>query len=59
MAAAGRTGLELTKDEAEAYLAEMSDSEIDEESLKAAAGGVNACYMIDGCVTKCGMAKQC
>ena len=31
---------ELTKDEAEAYFAEMNDIELDEEKLKAVAGGV-------------------
>ena len=32
-------GLELTKDEAEAYLSEMEDVELTDEELKRAAGG--------------------
>ena len=32
-------GIELTKDEAEAYLAEMDDIELDSQQLKAVAGG--------------------
>ena len=38
-------GYELTKDEAEAYIAELSDFELDEETLsKAAGGGCGDCY---------------
>ena len=37
MAKAG--GVELTKDEAEAYMAEIEDMELDSESLKNVAGG--------------------
>ena len=36
-------GIELTKEEAEAYLAEMSDVELDEDALKKVAGG-GGCY---------------
>ncbi|MBQ6298230.1 MAG: hypothetical protein IJK81_11210 [Selenomonadaceae bacterium] len=32
-------GIELTKEEAEAYLAEMDDIELDRQQLKAVAGG--------------------
>ena len=32
-------GIELTKDEAQAYLAEMEDIELDSQQLKAVAGG--------------------
>lgn len=32
-------GVELTKEEAEAYMAEMEDMELDSESLKNVAGG--------------------
>ena len=39
MAAAKEEGIELTKDEAEAYMAELSDFELDEATLKNAAGG--------------------
>ena len=33
-------GFDLTKDEAEAYLAELADVELDDEMLQKAAGGV-------------------
>ena len=39
MAAAKAEGYELTKDEAEAYMAELADFELDEEMLRNAAGG--------------------
>ena len=39
MAAAKAGGIELTKDEAEAYMAELADFELDEATLKNAAGG--------------------
>ena len=42
MAAAKAEGYELTKDEAEAYLAEMEDVELDSDVLKQVAGGL--CY---------------
>ena len=42
MAAAKAGGYELTKDEAEAYMAELSDVELDSEQLKNVAGG--GCY---------------
>ena len=42
MKLARREGLDLTKDEAEAYLAEMEDFELEEEMLSKVAGG-------DGC----------
>ena len=35
-------GIELTKDEAEAYMAELDDFELDEATLSKAAGG--GCY---------------
>ena len=37
-------GYEITKDEAEAYLAELSDVELDGKALKNIAGG-NDCYL--------------
>ena len=43
MAAAKAEGIELTKAEAEAYLAELSDFELDEATLRNAAGG-EGCY---------------
>ena len=39
MAAAKAEGFDLTKDEADAYMAEMADLELDEEALSKAAGG--------------------
>jgi len=42
MALAKTEGIELTKEEAEAYLAEMEDVELDEAALKNVAGG--DCY---------------
>jgi hypothetical protein len=39
LALAKTEGVELTKDEAEAYIAEMADYELDDETLKSAAGG--------------------
>ena len=46
-------GVELTKEEAEAYLAEIEDVELDSDALKNVAGGV--CYMAtcnDDCSAK-------
>ena len=46
-------GIELTKEEAEAYLVELSDVELDSDALKNVAGGV--CYMAtcnDDCSAK-------
>ena len=42
MALAKAEGIELTKEEAEAYMAEMEDVELNEEALKKIAGG--DCY---------------
>ena len=42
MAVAKSEGIELTKEEAEAYMSEMDDVELDEEVLKNVAGG--GCY---------------
>ena len=44
MAAAKAEGYELTKDEAEAYLTELSDFELDSEALTKVAGG--GCYTV-------------
>ena len=38
-------GYDITKDEAEAYFAELSEVELDSEALKNVAGGVDICYM--------------
>ena len=43
MAVAKSEGIELTKEEAEAYLAELSDFELDENTVKKVAGG-GTCY---------------
>ena len=45
MAAAKAEGIELTKDEAEAYMAELADFELDDVALSRAAGGT--CYNKD------------
>ena len=47
MALAKAEGIELTKEEAEAYMAEMEDVELDSDLLKRVAGG--ACYGVDVC----------
>ena len=51
IALAKAEGYELTKDEAEAYMAEMADFELDKELLEKAAGGV--------CWDNCPSADQC
>ena len=43
-------GYELTKEEADAYLAELSDVELDDTALKRVAGG--ACW---NCLDDCGV----
>ena len=40
MALAKSEGIELTKEEAEAYMAELEDFELDEENIKKIAGGM-------------------
>ena len=52
-------GVELTKEEAEAFMAEIADFELDENQLEKVAGGVKTCYMIQGCAFKCGTLKDC
>ena len=42
-------GFEMTKEEAEGYMEELSDFELDEKDLKAVAGGVKVCYVVNGC----------
>ena len=42
-------GVDLTKDEAESYMAEMADFELDDEGLKKIAGGIFECYMRHNC----------
>ena len=43
-------GIELSKEEAEAYMAELSDVELDGKHLCKVAGG--DCYAVDGCMEK-------
>ena len=43
MALAKEVGIELTKEEAEVYLAELEDFELDGDTLKRVAGG--GCYL--------------
>ena len=50
IALAKEENVELTKEEAEAYLAELNDAEIDEAMLCKVAGG--DCYAVDGCMEK-------
>ena len=45
VALAKTEGIDITKEEAEAYMAELADFELDSEQLKNVAGG--------GCYTKC------
>lgn len=40
IALARTDGIELTKEEAEAYMAELADIDLDEDTLKKVAGGV-------------------
>ena len=47
---------EMTREEAEAYMAELEDYELDEEAMKAVAGG-RACYAVDGCPMKINLGK--
>ncbi|MBO6265909.1 MAG: Nif11-like leader peptide family RiPP precursor [Acidaminococcaceae bacterium] len=53
MELAKEAGIELTKEEAEAYMAEIADVELDEDALKQVAGG--GCYG-DTVVCRC---EQC
>ena len=48
-------GFEITKDEAEAFMAELEDLELDAAELEKVAGGIETCYMVDGCGNKCGL----
>ena len=52
-------GYEMTRAEAEAYMAEIDDFQLDDEAMKAVAGGFKTCYMVDGCSFKCGTLKDC
>ena len=52
VALAKAEGFEITKDEAEAYFAELADVELDEKALINVAGGSNACWH---CLDNCGV----
>ena len=49
VALAKANGFTLTKEEAEAYLAELEDMELDVADLDKVAGGKRVCYAVDGC----------
>ena len=59
LALAKSEGYGMTREEAEAYMAEINDFQLDDEAMKAVAGGVKTCYMVDGCAFKCGTLKDC
>ena len=42
-------GYEMTREEAEAYIAELADFELDNAMLENAAGGIFECYMRHNC----------
>ena len=42
-------GFDVTEKEAEGYLEELEDLELDEESLRAIASGSKTCYAVGGC----------
>ena len=46
-------GFDITKEEAEAYLAELDDQELDSEVLKSVAGGKNYMECYFDCVDNC------
>ena len=49
VALAKSAGTEITKAEAEAYLAELENLELDSADLDKVAGGKRVCYAVDGC----------
>ena len=58
MELAKKNSIELTKEQAEAYLAELSNYELDEAALEKVAGGEGSCYLKDGrCSFLCGSIK--
>ena len=58
IALAKSEGFEITRDEAQAYLAETENVELDSSTLEKVAGG--ACYEVGfGCATDCGGYKGC
>ena len=49
VALAKDNGVILTKEEAEAYLAELENLELDSADLDKVAAGKRVCYAVDGC----------
>ena len=49
IALAKDNGVTLTKEEAEAYLAELENIELDSADLDKVAAGTRVCYAVDGC----------
>ena len=54
MALAKELDYEMTKEEAEAYLEELSGAELSLDALEKVSGGQKFCYAIEGCPWKCG-----
>ena len=52
IALAKDNGVTLTKEEAEAYLAELENMELDSADLDKVAAGTRVCYAVDGCAGK-------
>ena len=59
LALAKSLNYEMTRAEADAYMVEINDFQLDDDALKAVAGGGKTCYMVDGCSFKCGTLKDC
>ena len=57
IALAKAEGYDITKEQAEAYLAELANYELDKATLEKVAGGTSTCYMVDGCAFKCAILK--
>ena len=49
VALAKANGITLIKEEAEAYLAELENMELDSADLDKVAAGTRVCYAVDGC----------
>jgi len=54
MALAKELDYEMTKEEAEAYLEELSGAELSPDVMEKVSGGQKYCYAIGGCTYKCG-----
>ena len=46
---AKKAGIEITKEQAEAYMSELQNVELDQEALEKVAGGIETCWAVDGC----------